>query len=517
MIVELTENKKLIKFLEYDEIEIEQMSISFKRRMRDFYKKRSRMKNKSWDGYTNYLKSIGGIYYLPVGLWGELLEICEKYNIEINKEFIKDLVDDIDKEEVANFINGLLEGSDMKSREYQIDSVYRMLKYRKCLSEIATSAGKTFMTFCTFAYLKNNWERLGNGKPFKFLMIVPRVDLILQGMEDFESYSKSNNFKYNLKPLYKDIKDRDLEGYDTVIGTFQTLSRLNPKTLEDFTVVMLDEAHYGNAVTVKKVISDCVNAKYVYGVSGTLMQDDKTSDEYTLYEHIGPLVNHIPAHFLIDNNFATPIHVNIFRLNYLEKEKREKLHKIRCSKEETLDGSKILKLESDIAKESEKRLKFIAKMISKTKKNSLVLFKTVKEGYGKKLYEHLRINCTEKDFYYVDGGTEVDSRDYYKGMLEKEEDKVLIASYGTFSTGISIKNIHTIFLVESYKSDKIIKQSIGRAMRQMQDKKRAVILDFVDDMRKTKNSKNILYRQGEERLKIYKQERYSYKIYKVSL
>jgi superfamily II DNA or RNA helicase len=96
------------------------------------------------------------------------------------------------------------------------------------------------------------------------------------------------------------------------------------------------------------------------------------------------------------------------------------------------------------------------------------------------------------------------------------DNKILIATYGTFSTGISIKNIHNIFLVESYKSEVLIKQSLGRGMRQMEGKDKVNVIDFVDDFT-TGKYENYLMKHSKARIDIYKKERFEYKIYNVKL
>jgi type I site-specific restriction endonuclease len=99
--------------------------------------------------------------------------------------------------------------------------------------------------------------------------------------------------------------------------------------------------------------------------------------------------------------------------------------------------------------------------------------------------------------------------------MEEGEDKVMVASFGTFSTGISINNIHNVFFVESYKSEKIVRQSIGRGMRLMEGKERVNIIDFVDDFTRTRGNKNYLLKHSEERIKIYKDQGFPYKKYRV--
>jgi superfamily II DNA or RNA helicase len=106
-------------------------------------------------------------------------------------------------------------------------------------------------------------------------------------------------------------------------------------------------------------------------------------------------------------------------------------------------------------------------------------------------------------------------REYSMSTVEAGEEVVIVASYGTFSTGISIKKIHNIFFTESFKSEVIIRQSIGRGLRQHESKDKVVIVDFVDDIRHDEWN-NYLFKHGKARQKIYKQEKFDYSIKRVT-
>jgi superfamily II DNA or RNA helicase len=256
-----------------------------------------------------------------------------------------------------------------------------------------------------------------------------------------------------------------------------------------------------------------MNTKYAFGLSGTMLQNGST-EALTIQAYLGPLVNNISAAFLQANDYATKIFIKVVKLDYLDYDAREKLEDLRNRKGE-IDGSKLLELEKRLVVENRPRLLFVCDFISKTTKNSLVLFHNVKDQYGRQIYDYLREHTQDKTIFYVDGNTSVALRDDYINRMEEGDDKILIASFGTFSTGISINNIHNVFFVESYKSEKIIRQSIGRGMRLKQGKDRVNIIDFVDDYSLGRGSKNYLLKHGEERVKIYKQQGFPYKEYRV--
>ena len=226
-------------------------------------------------------------------------------------------------------------------------------------------------------------------------------------------------------------------------------------------------------------------------------------------------MNNISAAFLQENNYATKIFIKVVKLDYLDVDARIKLEELRSRKAE-IEGSKLLEIERRLVVENRARLLFVCDFVSKTTKNSLVLFHNVKDKYGRQIYDYLREKTHDKTVFYVDGTTPIALRDDYINRMEEGEDKVLVASFGCFSTGISINNLHNVFFVESYKSEKIVRQSIGRGMRLMAGKDRTNIIDFVDDF-SIGRSKNYLLKHGEERMKIYQEQGFPFKEYHVRL
>jgi superfamily II DNA or RNA helicase len=179
------------------------------------------------------------------------------------------------------------------------------------------------------------------------------------------------------------------------------------------------------------------------------------------------------------------------------------------------DRQRLFSLEQNFINQDEKRLNFICQIIKKSTSNSLVLFHKI--DYGEKLYNKLK-EITDKRIYYVDGTVSPEMREEFKSRMEKNDDVIIVASYGTFSTGISIKNIHNIFFTESFKSEVIIRQSIGRGLRKHHAKEVVKIYDFIDDLRFKDNSidwTNYTFRHGVERRKIYKEEKFPFEVHDI--
>lgn len=276
--------------------------------------------------------------------------------------------------------------------------------------------------------------------------------------------------------------------------------------------IVVSNCHQTQTVSIKNIISKCKDSVYRFGLSGTV-QEDNSADFATITALLGPMVKSIPPKFLFQEGFATPVNFKVIVLEYQNEEVKSKLYDIRRSK--TLEGSQVLALEKKIVIQSKNRFNFIMKLVSNTSKNTLVLFSNVKDQYGKRMYDWLREN-TKKTCFYVDGSIGKDHRDFYKKEMEHGNDKVLVASFTTFSTGISIKNLHNIIFTESYKSEIIVKQSIGRGMRQLDGKDSFLIVDIVDNLSYGKHP-NYLYNHGKARLEFYKQYSSNIQVHKTKI
>ena len=244
-----------------------------------------------------------------------------------------------------------------------------------------------------------------------------------------------------------------------------------------------------------------------------------TCDSFTIQAYLGPMVYQLHSHQLIDEGNATPVHVVGIEMDYLSEKVKKDLYELRINKTEDQDGVKLLNLEKQIAREERKRLLYITDIISRAKKNALILFADIKNNYGRDIYDWLREN-TDKNVHYIDGSTDPDKRDYFKKRMETDEDVLLVASVGTFSEGIDILNVHNIYIVESSKSEIIVRQILGRGMRLMQGKEKITVFDFSDNFVYGSHKwqkKNYLMRHADERRKIYREKLFPYKLFKVKL
>lgn len=488
-----------------EEVEKKQVELSLTKKIHNWYF-HPLVKKKIWDGSINFIDKRGPFWKIPIGLWSEVLEIGKEYGYEFHIEGIEKLfLTDLKLEDFKAWVDEFFKDSDIEPREYQIEAAWKIVKFRYSVSEIATSSGKTLISFMIFAFLKSQ------GYIRKFLMIVPSTNLVIQGTEDFEDYG-IDQIGSKIQQIGGGSKMR--EGCDVVIGTFQSLVKKDREYFEEFDAVFIDEAHHTNSTSIKKIMSNCMHTGWRFGLTGTLTKRG-SADHLTIQQYLGPVLVEISPDFLFRNNYATPVAIKIVILDWLSAEYKDKMAELKSSSEK-MEGNDLYNLERKLVISNKARLNYIVDFINKTSKNSLVLFQSVKDEYGRNIWNGIRETNASKEAFYVDGDTNEQLREEYKSRMETGENKVLIATYGTFSTGISINNLHNIFLVESYKSEVLIKQSLGRGMRKMEGKEKVNIIDFVDDF-STVGYKNYLMKHSEARIAIYKNENFDYKIFRITL
>ncbi|NBP57952.1 hypothetical protein EBU71_15725 [bacterium] len=264
------------------------------------------------------------------------------------------------------------------------------------------------------------------------------------------------------------------------ISTYQSLINYPKEFFKQFHTVACDEAHGSKSTTVTSILKRTFTHAYNrFGVSGTFPPDDSL-EILTIQSVLGPKVTQIEASTLVQSGTITPMQIKAVILNHSSGEVNEK------------------------------------KMVEKCESNTLLLFHTIE--YGTKIFEKLKNEIKDKEFYYIDGEVSGKNRDLIKKEMEKTDGKVrvLIASFGTVGTGYSINNLHYLLMVDSFKSEQIVIQAIGRVLRLFDGKKKAVIFDLVDVF-DTKDQSNILYKHYLERQKFYNQRKYPFNEIKINL
>jgi len=497
--------------------EVQLVRSQFVKKINSWYIIKKKNKNANVD--ETFMNQYG---ILPTGLWVELINACKKFNVSLvfEDDFTKKTTNcHISREEYDSFMDNLFENSEIKPKKYQLDSVYNMVYYKNCCVEISTSGGKTLISYMLFKFLK---DYLGVKR---ILFITPKTELTTQSAEKYVKYDNQNHIENNWKyeVVHSKAKKKDsYEEYDIVFGNYQSIRNKKEDFFKIFDAVILDEAHHGQCSSCRTIMKKCTNAQYKIGMTGTFPEADSYNN-FVLQSNIGPVVYRYSSYELInEEKFATNVVISMIGLKYLDPERLKVLHDLRkLDKTETPEtGGKILKGEQRLARENQSRFLYICKAISKTTKNSLVIFSDIKHGYGRKVYNYIKEN-TSKRVFYIDG--EITSKVRSEIIDETEKDTsgntIIVASMQCFSEGIDIGNLWNIFLIETTKAETTVAQILGRGMRRFEGKDKTMMIDFVDDFRFGGDEKdeNYLWKHGMERYSIYKRRGFPCSLYSVDL
>ncbi len=495
MIVRITDDRMYMQIHYDSQLELQQMHYSYnKRKIRNAFHK---CKGKRWDGTVEFLKASGT--RLPLGLWHNLTDVCERNGFQLKFEGLEQIIDSsIDKEYVTRFCISLMKGYKHSLREYQIESVYLALKYNFCLMDLATSAGKTLIMYMYLMYLKYH-KMLG-----KALLIFPDPGLVIQTYNEFKEFSMGK-FDVGVCQMHGESKPADIKPYSIVLGNFQTLINMKEDFYLPFTRLVCDEAHRAEAQSIKTIIQNCKNVKSRIGVTGSVIID-KHAEYLNLLAWFGPIVKTVTKKQLMDANFATQINISIVILNWASSNIRRQLCTMMDVKTQdgNVDGTDVFEMEQGVIRQSKARIYWIARFISKLQGNTLVFFIDKKNGYGKRIVEALKQMSNGKEIYYIDGDVDNKLREAYKIRMEQGDNKCLVASYATYSTGKSIMNLHNIVTAESMKSETVIDQATGRGMRLHETKSQFNWYDLVDDLsikEENYNNKNYMLKHMDERIR----------------
>lgn len=507
-------------------IEFHQMEIWLTRHVKG-YRFNPAFKMGVWNGKQTYFNN-GRVNF---GLWKECMRGCQ----EIGASFILENKDEfpinreVTLESVQNFCKEFFKNHKRKEKsgewvdffpyDHQIESAYKILKNRFCLAEVATSGGKTLIISIVYFYTLTHINPQA-----KLLIIVPSITLVTQfydSIVDFniglnKDYDGGNPNPHNLV-IEEVMSDRPRKhGNETnpniYIGTYQSLEKWPKEFFSQFHTVAVDESHGAKSATLKSILKKTFKHAYSrFGVSGTFPPED-SCEILTIQSVLGPKITEVSATELKEKGIITPMEIKVVIMNHNDPDYLANLKIIKKGgmAKESLD------LEKDYIHKSEKRLDLIKKLVEKCDKNTLILFYTIE--YGQMIFSKLSKELPNYDFFYIDGEVKNKQREEIKSFMEDTSGKVkvLIASFGTLSTGVSINAIFNVVFADSFKSEQIIIQSIGRALRLHEDKKTAIIFDLVDIFKEDDQS-NILFNQFKEREKFYKKRNYPYKVKKISL
>lgn len=454
-------------------------------------------RNKIWDGKIRLVNIHNKSIYL--GLLNYIENFCDErgYTIEYDQTR-PDLQDEYSSyhcDKFAKSLNLHSLGKPIGIREHQVKAFVNAMQNRRILLLSPTASGKSLIIYLLFRQLLD-YQNL------KGLIIVPTTSLVEQLFSDFIDYSSETEFKVsdNVHRIYQG-KDKQTDKKLT-ISTWQSIYKLPSEYFEQFDYVIGDEAHLFKATSLVHILTSCINTKYRIGLTGTL--DGTKTHKLVLEGLFGPVEKVTTTKELIDKGQLADFDIKCLVLKHPD-EICELMKKSEYKKE----------LEYLIL--NEERNKFIKNLAVSLKKNTLILYQMV-DKQGKILYN--MIKNTEKmgnrKVFFVYGGTETSDRENIRKIMEEENDAIVIASFGTFSTGINIRNLHNIIYASPSKSRIRNLQSIGRGLRKGSGKDKATLYDISDDLR-CKSYMNHTLKHFVERTKIYTEEKFPFKIYKIEL
>ena len=442
-------------------------------------------RSRYWDGKIRLFNVKNGEIY--VGLLDKIQKFCEDH--EYTYEFLDnkffgtpfEVNENISYEGVKDYMTSI---SKYSPREYQVEGVSDALKHNRRLLISPTASGKSLMIYSIVRYYV---ERQQNT-----LIVVPTTSLVEQMYKDFADYGWDvGSFCHK---IYAG-KERETDS-QVIITTWQSIYKLPRKYFERFSVVIGDEAHQFKSKSLISIMTKLHKAKYRFGFTGTL--DGTQTHKWVLEGLFGPSYKIIKTDELMKKGHVAKLDINVLLLKHP------------ASKFETFED------EVQYIINHEQRNKFIRNLALDLKGNTLILYSRV-ETHGRVLYDMINSNVLEqREVFFVHGGVVAEDRENVREITEKEDNAIIIASYGTFSTGINIKNLHNVIFASPSKSRIRNLQSIGRVLRKGSNKTKATLYDIADDI-SYKTRRNYTLNHLVERIKIYNEENFNYDIISIPL
>lgn len=452
-----------------------------------------KFKARLWDGKIRLYDQIRKTIY--VGLLDYILRFAEArgYEVELANDVL--IPTEIDYEDLCEYADALelyAHGEKIEIRDYQLDAVHTALSENRSFLLSPTGSGKSLIIY-TIA----RWH-LDSGR--KTIIVVPTTSLVEQLYSDFEDYSQVNGWpvKEHCQKLYSGFPkhfERDI-----LFTTWQSAYTMPKPWFQQFDVVIGDEAHQFKSKSLTTIMERMPHVKYRVGTTGSL--DDKKVHRLVLQGMFGTIHRVTTTKRLQEEGRLAQLKITALLLKYPEELRKN------CNKMKYPD-------EVDLLITNEKRNKFIRNLSLNCQGNTLVLFQMV-EKHGAVLYDMIKERAGDRPIYFIHGGVDVNERERIRHELKHQTDAIVIASYGTTSTGINIPSIENIIFASPSKSIIRNLQSIGRGLRLNKGKTHCNLYDLTDDLH-WKSWKNHTLKHGAERYKLYSSEQFSIKLVDVNL
>ena len=442
-------------------------------------------RGRNWNGEIHLFDMRSKQIY--VGLLDKIVNFCEQYGysykFEDNKFYGTPYEENefISFEGVKDYIKSI---SVHEPRQYQVEGVYDALRHNRRLLISPTASGKSLMIYSLARYYAEHGKNI--------LVVVPTTSLVEQMYKDFEEYGlDAENYCHKIYSGREKYDDRPI-----VITTWQSIYKLERKWFERFDVVIGDEAHLFKSKSLIQIMTKLHHAKYRFGFTGTL--DGTQTHKWVLEGLFGPSYKVTRTEELMRQGHLSQLDIQCLVLKHAPQ------------KFDTYEDEIQYLISHD------QRNRFIKNLALDLKGNTLVLFQRV-ESHGSILYEEINKSAGEnRKVFFVHGGVDAEERELVREITERENNAIIVASYGTFSTGINIKKLHNVIFASPSKSRIRNLQSIGRVLRKGKDKVKATLYDIADDCT-TKSRRNYTLNHFIERIKIYNEESFNYEIITIQL
>ena len=442
----------------------------------------SAYKKRYWDGKIKLFSPGTGEIY--VGLLPYITSFCEEKGYEVilkDNEFygLPSTVDEfITPEGIGEYIKSL--NLPHKVRDYQYKGIYEALRNKRKLLLSPTGSGKSLMIYA----LTRFWA----AKKLQTLIVVPTTSLVEQMSKDFQDYGW--NAKHHCHKVYAGTDPRSDK--DVIITTWQSVYKLPKVYFERFGAIIGDEAHLFKAKSLTSIMNKLHDCKYRVGFTGTL--DGTQTNRLVLEGVFGTVDKVTKTEKLIKQGHLSEFEIKVLLLKH-DKQKFDTYQD-----------------EMDYLVEHEGRNKFIRNLVCDLSGNTLVLFNYV-ERHGMPLFEMINNKVGEHRLVFlVHGGVDTEDREKARQIAETTHDSIIVASYGTFSTGINIRNLHNVVFASPSKSKIRNLQSIGRVLRKGDHKTKAILYDIADDIGKNYTLNHLI-----ERVKLYNEENFNYEFIDVRI
>jgi superfamily II DNA or RNA helicase len=448
-------------------------------------------KHKIWDGKIRLLNLWTRELY--VGLLDYAKDYCKQngYAVEDNTGVRGEIVTEKELDKFFTSLPLASGGKKIEARDYQLDAVKVAIRNGRRLLLSPTASGKSLII-----YLLLRWH-LAKGR--RALLIVPNIQLVEQMYSDFTDYAAADDWMVCDHACMIYSGKEKTNNFPIVISTWQSIYKLPKAFFDDFDLIIGDEAHNFKAKSLTTLLHKCLHARFRIGLTGTL--DGTQTHRLVLEGLFGPVYKVTTTKALMDAGSLADLKITCLLLDYSEEERK------------AMKGADY-QSEIDFLVNHPKRNKFIRNLALDRKGNTLVLFQFV-EKHGVPLHAMIKEKAGEgRKVFFVHGGVDAEDREMVRQIVEKENDAIIVASLGTFSTGINIPRLHNIIPASPSKSRIRVLQSIGRGLRIGKEKDTCNLFDIGDDL-SYKSKKNHTLKHMIERVKMFAEEGFTYKIVKV--